>query len=137
MSFAGVVLKQVERRLPKVMDARRHGALDYLHAAFFVGMACAYRRRQPRVAAAALVTGGLLLTEALLTDYPLGMKRIIPFEMHGRIDGAAAVMALSLPRILGVEGTAASAIFKSSGVLGATLVGITDYDSRRARRQAA
>lgn len=135
MSLSGLVLEQVEKRLPKVMDARRHGAIDYLHAAFFLGMALAYRRRRPRVAVAAAVTGGFLLTEALLTDYPMGMKKVIPFEVHGRIDGSAALASLSLPRILAIEGTAAAALFKGSGIFGATMVGLTDYNSERARAE--
>ncbi len=137
MSFSGIVLKQVEKRMPKLMDARAHGALDYLHAAFFLGMALVYRRRQPRVATAALVTGGFLLTEALLTDYPLGMKKVIPFPVHGRIDSTAAVVALSVPRILGIEGTSASAIFKGSGLVVAVVVGMTDYDVKEPRGRAA
>ena len=137
MSFSGIVLKQVENRMPKLMDARRHGALDYLHAAFFFGMGLAYRKNQPKVATAAMITGGFLLAEALLTDYPLGIKKVIPFAMHGRIDGTAAVVALSVPRILGIEGTPASAVFKGSGILGSILVGMTDYDTERARVDAA
>jgi len=93
MSVATVAMNELENRLPKVIDARKHGIIDYCHAAFFLGMAYMCRKSEPRAAVAALVTGSFVLIQSLLTDYPYGVKKVIPFRVHGQMDAA-----LLLPR---------------------------------------
>jgi len=121
--------------MPKVIDARTHGALDYLHAGFFIGMAWYLRRRQPRAAVAAAVTGGYLLAQSLLTDYPLGASKVIPFSVHGQMDAAFAAASMNMPRIFGFEGTPASMIFKGNTAVEGAVIGLTDWSSERARPQ--
>lgn len=137
MSIAGRVLSSVEDRLPKFIDARAHGALDYLHAAFFLGMAWRWRKRQPRAAVAALLTGSVLLAESLVTDYPLGVAKVISFPTHGRMDKLLAVSSLELPRVLGFDGTAEAAVFKGNSALRAAVAGMTDYESEQPRWRSA
>jgi hypothetical protein len=134
MSIATRALEQVEKRLPKVIDARAHSIIDFCHAGFFLGMAWFLRRREPRASWAALAAGSFLLAEALCTDYPLGVVRQLPFETHGRMDAAFAASSMALPRILRFEGTPAAAIFKGNSLAEAAIVGMTDWNSRRARR---
>ena len=74
MSLATAALGEVEKRLPKVIDARTHGIIDYCHAAFFFGMASSAPGKNRRAAKAALATGAFILAESLLTDYPLGRE---------------------------------------------------------------
>jgi hypothetical protein len=38
MSVATALVEKLETRLPKVIDARTHGIIDYCHAAFFFGL---------------------------------------------------------------------------------------------------
>lgn len=127
MSFTIRALEQVEKRLPKVIDARTHGIIDYCHAAFFLGMAWFLRKREPRASWAALATGSFLMAEALCTDYPLGVIKQLPFEAHGRMDAAFAASSMALPSILHFEGTPASAIFKGNSLAEAAVVGLTDW----------
>ena len=61
MSIATAAVLGAEKRLPKVIDARKHGMIDYFHAAFFFGMALMCRKNQPRTALAALLTGSFVL----------------------------------------------------------------------------
>ena len=135
MSLATVALGEVEKKLPKVIDARTHGIIDYCHAAFFFGMAIFCARRNKRAAIAALTTGAFILTEALLTDYPLGAKKAIPFETHGRMDAGFAASSFGVPNLLGFSGTAAAHVFTINGFVEGAVVGMTDWDSDRARRQ--
>jgi hypothetical protein len=86
---------------------------------------------------AALAIGSLLLTEALLTDYSLGPKKVIPFAIHGRFDAVFAAASLAIPRAMGFEGNAAAVVFKVNSAVEGTGVGMTDYDSDRARRELA
>ena len=135
MSIASAALGELERRLPKVIDARTHGIIDYCHAAFFFGMAIFCARRNKRAAIAALATGTFILTESLLTDYPLGAKKLIPFETHGRVDTGFAASSFGVPRLFGFSGTAAAQVFNINGFIEGAVVGMTDWDSDRARRE--
>ena len=137
MSVATAAIHKMEERLPKVIDARAHGVIDYCHAAFFLGMALLCRKRNPRAAWAALVTGSFVLVESLLTDYPLGAFKVLPFETHGQMDAGFAASSLMVPKIFGFDGTGASAIFKVNGAMEGAVVGMTDFDSEHARMEEA
>jgi hypothetical protein len=117
----------------KVISPRMHGVIDYAHAAFFLGMALACRKRNKPAAAAALGTGALLLAQALLTDYPLGAKPVIPFALHGKMDAAFASASWAIPKVFGFSGTAAAKVFEMNSGLEGTIAGMTDYSSERAR----
>jgi hypothetical protein len=135
MSLATAALGEVEKRLPKVIDARTHGIIDYCHAAFFFGVAIFFARRNRRAATAALATGALILTESLLTDYPMGAKKVISFETHGQMDSAFTASSFMMPKLFGFSGTPAAEIFKINGFVEGAVVGMTDWDSERARSQ--
>ncbi len=135
MSIASAALGELERRLPKVIDARTHGIIDYCHAAFFIGMAIFCARRNKRAATAALATGAFILAESLLTDYPLGAKKVIPFETHGRMDAGFAASSFGMPKLFGFADSAAAHIFTINGFVEGTVVGMTDWNSERARNE--
>ena len=137
MSLATVALGEVEKRLPKVIDARTHGIIDYCHAAFFLGMAIFCARRNRRAAKAALATGAFILAESLLTDYPMGANKVIPFETHGRLDAAFAGSSFVVPAWFGFSGTPEAEIFKINGFVEGMVVGLTDWDSDRARIESS
>ncbi len=120
-------------KLPKVIDARTHGIIDYSHAAFFLGMALVCRKKNPQAALAALFTGSFVLVQSLLTDYPLGAEPLMPFATHGVLDAGFAALSCFLPTIFGFNGKSA-AIFKANTLVEATVVGLTDFNSERAHR---
>ncbi len=135
MSLAAVALGEIEKKLPKVIDARTHGIIDYCHAAFFLGMAIFCARRNRRAAKAALATGAFILAESLLTDYPLGARKVLPFAMHGRMDASLAASSFMMPAWFGFSGTAEAQVYKINGFVEGMVVGMTDWDSGRARTQ--
>lgn len=135
MSVATVAINEMERRLPKVIDARKHGIIDYCHAAFFLTMALMCRKSEPRAAAAALLTGSFVLVESLLTDYPLGVKKVIPFRVHGQMDAAFAASSFMVPKVFGFSDSKAATIFKGNSFVEAAVVGATDFNSERARAE--
>lgn len=137
MSIAGRILNRAEEHLPKVIDARTHGALDYLHVAFLMGMAWRWRKRRLRASVAALVTGSVLLAESLCTDYPLGVVKRMSFPTHGRMDKLLATSALQIPRVFGFDGTAEAALFKGATALRAVEAVMTDYESEKPRWRTA
>ena len=100
-------------------------------------MAWRWRKRQPRAAWAALLTGSVLLAESLCTDYPLGAVKVLSFPTHGRMDKLLAVSSLEIPRVFGFEGTAEAAVFKGATALRAAVAGMTDYESHEPRWRSA
>ena len=132
MSLATKALGALEHRLPKVIDARTHGIIDYSHATFFLGMALVCRKRNPRAALAALFTGSFVLMQSLLTDYPLGAEPLLAFEAHGAIDGGFAAFSPVIPTLFGFEGTGAATIFRTNAFVEGVVVGLTDFNSQRA-----
>ncbi len=120
----------------KIIDSRTHGIIDYCHAAFFLGMAIVVRKNKA-ASLTALATGALTLTQALRTDYPLGFKRDLTFETHGKIDAAFGSLSWALPRIFGFQHTAAAKIFEINSYIETSVVIMTDFDNQRARLQAA
>lgn len=135
MTLATMAVKQIEDHMPKVIDARTHGIIDYAHAAFFMGMAWFCRNRNRRAAVAALVTGSFVLVESMLTDYPMGLKKVIPFSLHGRMDAGFAAASMVVPRFFGFEGTGAATVFHVNGYMEGTVVGMTDWNSEHARME--
>jgi len=135
MSVANIAVNQLESRLPKVIDARKHGMIDYCHAAFFLGMALVCRKSEPRAALAALCTGSFVLVQSLLTDYPLGVKKVIPFKVHGQMDAAFAASSFMVPKVFGFSDSPAAAVFKTNSFVEAAVVGATDFSSERARSE--
>lgn len=135
MSVANLAINQLENRLPKVIDARKHGVIDYCHAAFFLGMAWMCRKSEPRAAAAALATGSFILVQSLLTDYPLGVKKVIPFRVHGQMDAAFAASSFMVPKLFGFAGSKAANVFAGNSFVEAAVVGATDFSSERARNE--
>lgn len=135
MSVANIAVNQLENRLPKLIDARKHGMIDYGHAAFFLGMAFVCRKSEPRAALAALLTGSFVLVQSLLTDYPLGVKKVIPFRVHGQMDAAFAASSFMMPKVFGFSDSAAASVFKGNSFVEAAVVGATDFNSERARSE--
>lgn len=122
--------------LPKPIDARTHGIIDYSHAALFLGMALLLRKKNKRAAAASLFTGTFVLVQSLLTDYPLGLEPVLSFNLHGKMDAAFAASSFLMPEMWGFSDTGAAALFRLNGVVESTVVALTDWDSNKAELQA-
>jgi hypothetical protein len=135
MPLATLALHQIEAKLPKVISPSTHGVIDYCHAAFFAGMAIVCWKKNRRAAVAAAATSGLVLVESLLTDYKLGVKRVIPFEVHGQMDGGFAAASLGIPKAFGFSGTGAEKVFQANAFVEAAVVGLTDWSNERARAE--
>ncbi len=128
-------LNTLSARIPKVVEPAAHGIGDYCHAAFFftVGALCA--RSNKRAAYAAFATGGFILVQSLLTDYKYGVKPVLSFETHGKMDAAMAASSWAIPLVCGFGGTAAARIFQGNSFAEASLVAITDWSSGRAHQE--
>lgn len=123
--------------LPKVIGPTAHGFIDYAHAFFFfaVGLACS--RSNKRAARAAFATGGFVLVQSLLTDYPLGLKQVIPFETHGKMDCVFAASSWLMPILFGFRKTKAGKVFQVNSLAESSVVAMTNWYSQRAPHERA
>ena len=135
MALGTLALHQLEARLPKVISPRQHGIIDYCHAAFFATLAVVYWNKNRRAAVAAASTSALVLGQSLLTDYKWGVEKVIPFTVHGQMDGAFAAASLGIPKLFGFEETVPATIFHVNAFVESTIVGLTDWNDERARAE--
>jgi hypothetical protein len=122
-----ILVHELQKRLPKLITPEVHGLLDYLQGAIFLGAAAFLWKRNRAAALAAFATGGVILGEALITDYPFGVDPIISFETHGQIDAALASASLVAPQLLGFGGTSEATLFRINAVVQGAIIGLTDY----------
>ena len=133
MTVLNTALHSLEDHLPKVIGPRTHGFIDYAHSALFFTAGALFWNRNRRASVAALAAGAFLLVESLLTEYPLGVADVISFGTHGEIDTGFVGAALAAPRLLGISDDPEAWFFRANGIAEAFVVGMTDFDSRRAR----
>jgi hypothetical protein len=120
----------------KILNPTIHGALDYALALTFLFI--------PGVlgfphAAAVLsqIFGVIYIGASLLTRYPLGALRLIPFPVHGVIESIMAVTWIVIPWIFGFGNHApARSFFLLAGVGLLAVVFVTDYQATGAGRAA-
>jgi hypothetical protein len=128
-------LSTLESKLPKVISPKAHSVIDYAHAAFFFTTGVVLWKKNRRAAIASLGTGAFVLVEAMLTDYPGGVSPQFSFKTHGRMDAGFASASLIVPNLLAFDQTSEAQIFRVNSVVEACVVGLTNYDSREARRE--
>ena len=132
-------VESIDSKLPKVISPTAHGLIDYSHAAFFLTVGLVCRNSNKPASRAALLTGGFILVQSLLTDYRFGAKPLIPFKTHGQMDAVFASSSWLMPLLFGFNGTPAAKIFEGNSVIEASVVSMTDWSSERAHmeREAA
>jgi hypothetical protein len=116
-------------RRMKPLTPRRHGIVDYAACALMLaappllGLSLAARRTST------LFAGSYLVVTAL-TDFPLGLRRVIPFPVHGKIELASAPALLALPALLGgLSGTKEKAYFAGLVATVLTAYSLTEWDA--------
>ena len=135
MPLATMALHRLQTNLPKVISPTTHGVVDYCHAAFFASVALACWKSNRRAAVAAAGTSALVLVQSLFTDYKPGAVRVMPFSLHGQLDGGFAVISLAIPKMFGFSDTKAANIFRVNAFVEAAVVGMTDWSDERARAE--
>lgn len=115
----------------RVIGAFAHGVIDYAMVIMLaVGPSVAgFRGRQ------ALFCYGLALVHFLLTiitRFPLGVSKSLPFPIHGAIELVVAILLIILPWLANFSaGVHSRDFFIAIGVLIFVIWLLTDYRSRR------
>jgi len=116
------------RRLPARIGPAAHAALDYAVAGSFLFMAARMWRSNRRAAVGSLLCGGIVATNALLTDYPGGVFDMIDYSTHAKVDAALAGLAAAAPRLLGFAGEPEARFFSVEALAQTVAASLTDFE---------
>jgi hypothetical protein len=120
----------IDRLLPKVVSAKTHGIIDYVHVGTNFLAGAILLRRDRAAATGAFLLGAGVLANALMTDYPWGVLRLYSFETHGAVDYGVASVSTAMPKLMGVESGLAKMFFRMQGMGATAVAGLTNYRDR-------
>ena len=111
----------------KILPPLVHGFLDYSVVLVFF-LAPTLFNFSATASMLAYVVGTGQLIASLLTAYPLGALKLIPFPIHGVLESVVAVGLIGSPWLFGfATETSAQIFFVGAGVALLAVVAITDY----------
>ena len=114
----------------KILPPLVHGLLDYSVALVFFLVPTLFNF-SATVSMLVYVVGTGQLIASLLTAYPLGVLKLIPFPIHGVLESVVAVGLIGSPWLLGFASeTSAQIFFIGAGVALLVVVAITDYKGK-------
>lgn len=115
----------------KILSPAAHGVLDYLTVAFF-GLAPFLFGLTGTYATVCYVLAAGYLVITVLTDFPLGAMRIIPFPVHGGFELVSGPMFIAAPFLFGFADASPTArnLFIASGVVFLLVWFITDWKAQ-------
>ncbi|HEX8797526.1 MAG TPA: hypothetical protein VF772_02890, partial [Terriglobales bacterium] len=131
-------VKVVAGRMPKMITPRAHAALDYAIAGSFFLMGALFWKRNRRAGMGSLLCGGATAAVSVLTDYPGGVKKIIPYPLRKQIDTGLVAMAAAMPRLLDVEDKRDAKFFSRQALARTAITAMANFDhgdGRRTRRE--
>jgi hypothetical protein len=117
----------VTKPLPRMISPRAHAIFNYIAAGSMFASAAWLWPRSKRAAVAALVCAGTELGVGMLTDYPGGVRRGIPFGARREIDLGLAAMMATMPDFLGFDDEPEKKVFLAQGIALTVLSELTDF----------
>ena len=111
----------------KVLTPRTHGVLDYVTViAFLLAPTILNLSGLPATISYLLAVVHLVLT--LITAFPLGLIKAIPFKIHGMIELAVSIFLVLLPWLFSFASVpAARNFYVAAGIVVFIVWLITDY----------
>src|SRR6266850_2562444 len=115
------------KRMPKVISPKAHAIVDYITVGAFLLTGVFYWSRNKRAALGAFLCGGAELATSLLTDYPGGVKKVISFRNHGKIDTGLAAMTATMPEFMSFRHTREKSFFLAQAGMMTAVTNLTDF----------
>ncbi|HWW55098.1 MAG TPA: hypothetical protein VNY84_15080 [Acidimicrobiales bacterium] len=114
--------------LVRLLPAWLHAIADYAVAAALIVVA-AIAGGPANVVAVGVVVGTVVLVVSMLTRYPLGVVKVLPFKVHSAGDYLAASLLVASPFALGFTHShaALSVFYVGAGLAVAAVSLITNY----------
>ena len=120
--------KSLVRRMPKPISPRVHGVLDYTTSAMVAAAPMAMNFPKPARRLFQSLAGGYTGLSAV-TDYPLSVRRVVPFKGHGAAELGIAAMLPFAPWLLGFSNhRAARNLCFGLTALTVVVAALTDWD---------
>lgn len=106
-----------------------HAVVDYAWAATMMAAPWLFGFSHNRKAKTnAVASGAAILGLSLMTRYPLGAVKMIPFPVHGAIEAAAGLMTAAAPWLMGFSrNRSAKWTHLAAGLGTLAVVAVTDY----------
>jgi hypothetical protein len=117
------------------ISPRLHGALDYTTSATVAAAPAVFDfPRAARVLFRSLAAGYTSLSA--VTNYPMSVKRLVPFKAHGAAEGVIALALPALPRALGFRrNRAARNLCYGLTALTFVVAALTDWNAEQPARR--
>ncbi|MEA2826028.1 MAG: hypothetical protein QOG43_467 [Actinomycetota bacterium] len=114
--------------LIKLLPAWLHAIADYAVGVLLVAIALTVDM-STKATVAGVVVGATVLAVSLLTRYPLGVVKVLPFRIHSIGDYAAAILLFVAPFALGFNDTdsGVTAFYIAAGIAVLAVSLITNY----------
>jgi hypothetical protein len=122
----------------RVIGPLAHGIIDYAMVIILaVGPTVAGFRGKQALICYALAFVHFLLT--IITRFPLGVSKTLPFAMHGAIEFVVSIMLISMPWLANARSAGVNSrnFFVAIGVMILIIWVLTDFRSRRSAGRAA
>jgi hypothetical protein len=129
MPFSQMATSAVANRLPKVIGPKAHAVIDYAMAGTMIAMGAFFWRNNKRAALGAMLCGAATAATSMLTDYPVGVKRVIGFETHGKIDAGLAGLTATMPNFLAFSDEEEAKFFRGAALAETVVAGLTDFEA--------
>src|SRR5581483_6815639 len=119
---------EVAMSLVKLLPAWFHAIADYSVAALLI-LVPAIAGGPGKAVATGVVVGGVVAVVSMLTRYPLGVWKVLPFTLHSAGDYLAAALLVIAPFALSFQhsDTALAVFYVASGVAVLAVSLITNY----------
>jgi hypothetical protein len=118
----------------RLLPAWFHAIADYAVGATLIIVALAVGGSSAAVATG-VVVGAVVLAVSMLTKYPLGVKKVLPFTVHSGGDYLAATLLIVAPFVLNFRdsdsGLAVFYIVAGLAVLAVSLITNYQYSDKR------
>jgi hypothetical protein len=114
---------------PKVLKPVPHAVVDYAMAGTLMAAPWLFGFSDNKVARAnSVISGAAVLGLSLMTRYPLGAAKLVPFPVHGVLETMAAVMNTAAPWLMGFSRhKRATSTHVAAGLATLAVVALTDY----------
>jgi hypothetical protein len=131
------------KKMTRPLKPLPHAVIDYVFAAKMMAAPWLFGFSRNKAATMSSIGSGAAILElSLMTRYPLGAVKLIPFPTHGVIEASAGIFNIAAPWLMGFAGNKrAKWLHVISGLSTLAVVAMTDYQaaestSRRESRPA-
>jgi hypothetical protein len=123
----------------KLLPAWFHAIADYGVGIALVVGALLTTSAPDKAVATGVVVGVVVLAVSMLTQYPLGVVKVLPFTVHSAGDYLAALLLIAGPFVVGFDGSSGglTAFYVAAGVAVLAVSLITNYQYSDKRQPAA